>query len=109
MLSNHDDIVAAIHGRREVLVTWPSKDDDGRLQTRRCAPMDYGPGRISNAGDCRYHFWDFESDSGQNHNLSLRADQISEVTILDSIFDPADFVTWTPRWVLPRGTWGRFS
>ena len=106
MLNNHDDVIAAIHKRLEVLVNWRSQDDNDRLQTRRCAPMDYGPGRISKDSQPRYHFWDLESDSGRNHTLSLRADQITTVRILDSTFEPTDFVKWKPNWVLPRDTWG---
>lgn len=109
-LSNHDDVMAAIHDRREVLVTWVSKEDGGTNQTRRCAPMDYGPSRIAADKTPRYFFWDFESDSGQNHTLGLLAGRIVSVEILDSTFNPADFVTWdttvkSPWWV-PRTTWG---
>ena len=106
MLSNHQEIIDAIRDKREVAVTWPSKDDAGTLQTRRCAPMDFGPGRISAAGEDRYHFWDFESDSGPNHNLSLRSDQLSSVMVLDTHFDPATFVSWPTNWHIPRSTWG---
>lgn len=109
MLNNHDDVISAIHQRHEVLVTWRSQDDGGRIQTRRCAPMDYGPGRIAKDRAPRYHFWDLESDSEKNHTLSLRADQISSVEVLDSIFDPHDFVTWQPNWLLRRETWGALN
>jgi len=109
VLSNHDDVIAAIRERCEVRVTWPSQDDGGQMQTRRCAPMDYGPGKIARNRQPRYHFWDLESDSGKNHTLSLRADQISEVMILDTTFDPANFVSWKTDWVLPRDTWGGFN
>lgn len=108
MLMNHNDVIAAIHQLRETSVTWPSQDG-GQIQVRRCAPMDYGLARISKDGKPRYHFWDLESPSGKNHNLSLRADQISDVTILDTIFDPDAFVTWTTNWVVPRNTWGRHN
>jgi len=109
MLSNHEDVIAAIHSRRTVRVTWPSKDDGGFIQTRRCAPMDYGPARISNDGMPRYHFWDLESDSGANHVLSLRDHQITSVDVLDEEFDPAEFVSWTPNWHVPRSSWGPFN
>ncbi len=106
MIHNHDDVLTAIVELREVKVTWRSQDDGGRIQVRRCAPMDYGPWRRAGDPAPRYHFWDFESDSGRNHNLSLRADQIVEVEILDTRFDPAAFVSWTPKWFVQRTTWG---
>ena len=68
--------------------------------------MDYGPWRRAGDTAPRYHFWDFESDSGRNHNISLRDDQIVDVEILDTSFEPAAFVTWKPKWFIPRTTWG---
>ena len=109
MLPNHDDILQAMQEKHEVSVTWPSKDDGGSLQTRRCAPMDYAPARISSEGEYRYHFWDLESDSGKSHNLSLAAAQISSVVILETSFDPASFVTWTTNWTVARTTWGAYN
>lgn len=108
-LPNHDDVVGAIEALRQVRVTWPSQDDGGSIQTRLCAPMDYGPSRRALSQPSRYHFWDFESDSGKNHTLSLRADQIVSVEVLDSTFDPSDFATWdvgASAWFTPRTTWG---
>lgn len=108
-IPNHQAFLDAIQQRREVEVTWPSKEDGGRMQTRRCAPMDYGPSRRRKDGVNCYHFWDFESDSGSNHVLTLSAAQISSVQVLDSDFDPHAFVTWETRWFVPRSTWGVFN
>ena len=109
MLTNHADIIQVIHDRNEVLVTFPSQEDEGQTLERRCAPMDYGLARITKPPDIRYHFWDFESDSDANHVVSLRADQILRVDILDSTFDPATpFVAWKTNWHIPRD-WGQFS
>jgi len=108
-LPNHDAILAAIESCREIQLTWYSKDDGGAKQTRRCAPMDYAVSRKYKDGMIRYHFWDFESDTGINHTISLRADQILTVDILDSNFDPASFVAWDTsksRWTVPRSSWG---
>lgn len=109
MLPNHSEIIQAIHDRHEVSVVFPSKEDQGAMLERRCAPMDYGPGRISRAQEDRYHFWDFESDSGVNHTLSLTADQIVSVEVLESVFDPATFVNWPTNWHIHRSTWGQHS
>ncbi|GAB3067703.1 hypothetical protein [Nocardioides zeae] len=108
-LANHEDIVQAIHDCREVVVEWRSQDDGGTIQRRRCAPMDYALSRRFHDQAPRYHFFDFESDSGWNHPLSLLSSQIERVEVLESTFDPAMFVTWDTRrspWVLPRSTWG---
>jgi hypothetical protein len=107
-LPNHDDVIQAIHELHEVRVTWPSKDDGGAVQSRRCAPMDYGPGRRAHDQTPRYHFWDFESDSGTSHTLSLLASQITSVEVLDSTIDPSSFVTWDTKrspWFVTRTSW----
>lgn len=109
MLANHADILDAIHDRREVAVTWASKADGGRTLTRRCAPMDYGTSRSRRDGRPCYHFWDFESDSGANHVLTLSAVQISSVDVLDSTFDPQDFVTWPTNWSVARDSWDPYN
>jgi len=109
VLSNHSEVIQAIHELHEVRVTFPSKSDEGAVLSRRCAPMDYGPGRISTPPEDRYHFWDFESDSGSNHVLSLRSDQIAHVEVLKSTFVPAAFVTWKTNWHVARTTWGAFN
>lgn len=109
MLANHDSIMQAIEDLNEVLVTFVSKDDGLSELSRRCAPMDYGPARSMRVPEDRYHFWDFESDSGRNHVLSLPAAQILSVEILPTSFDPATFVTWAPNWHVPRTSWGTFN
>lgn len=109
MLSHHDEVIQAIHDLREVRVTFVSKDDDGAQLTRRCAPMDYGPARSMKVPEDRYHFWDFESDSGANHVLSLPDTQVVSVDVLPSTFDPSTFVTWATSWHVARTSWGDFN
>lgn len=108
-LSNHDDIIDAIARRREVMVTFRSKEDGGAILIRRCAPMDYGPSRRAHDKTPRYHFWDWESDSPRTHTLSLLATQIESVEILDTLFEPSSFVTWPPTWFVGRTTWGSLN
>ena len=111
-LPNHDEFIQAISDRREVLLTWPSKEDGGISQVRRCAPMDFGPSRTALDKTPRYQFWDFESDSGRPHPLLLLTAQITKVELLDSTFDPATFVTWDlvkSPWHVPRTTWGNYN
>lgn len=108
----HEDLVDAIQGRFEVVVRWRSKDDGGSVQARRCAPMDYGPSRRAKDPSPRYHFWDFESDSPRNHVLSLLPEQIEDITVLPTRFEPSDFISWdvsTSPWFVARTTWGRFN
>ena len=106
MLSNHNDLIAAIHARQMVLVTWPSQEDGGLILQRACAPMDFGPSRRTKDGLDRYHFWDYDSDSGTPHPLSLLPEQISSVEVLNETFDPAGFVTWPTDWHVQRTSWG---
>lgn len=101
--------VRAIHGRKKLLVTFYSKEDRRQL-VRTCAPMDYGPSRRAKDKSDRFHFWDYDSDTG-SHTLSLLPDQIVEILELDLEFNPEEFVTWdttrSPWWV--HRDWGRVS
>lgn len=108
-LSNHGEIVEAINDLREVRVEFRSKEDGGAILSRICAPMDYGPSGRARDKTPRYHFWDFESDSGSTHTLSLPASQITSVEVLGSSFDPSSFVSWNPNWFVVRTTWGDFN
>jgi len=98
--------IQAIRDKKKVRITFYSKDDDGNI-TRLCAPMDYGPSRIAHQKNNRYHSWDYESDK-RNHTLSLSPEQVRSIEVLDDSFDPAEFMTWTPNWIIPRD-WGRYS
>lgn len=111
-LPNHDEVIEAIHTLHEVQVTWPSAEDAGATITRRCAPMDFAPSRTAHDKTPRYHFWDLESDSGKNHTVPLLASKITSVEVLDSTFDPAEFVTWDLErspWTIGRTTWGEYN
>lgn len=101
-----DIFVQAISARRKVQVRFFSKEDGAAL-TRVCAPMDYGPGRRTHDKSDRFWLWDYESDQG-SHTLGLKPDQVLDLAILDEVFDPAEFVTWTPAWFVPRN-WGAYS
>lgn len=101
-----DLFIAAIHSRNKIHVTFYSKEDDTNL-VRMCAPMDFGPSRKAKMQDDRFHMWDYDSDTGR-HTLSLPQDQIVNMDVTDLVFDPAEFVTWPPNWIVARD-WGRFS
>lgn len=108
-LPNHEQIIQAITNLQEVCVEFSSKEDGGAILTRRCAPMDFGPSRSAHDQTPRYHFWDFDSDSGASHTLSLPATQIMSVEVLESNFDPSSFVSWKTRWIVARSTWGIYN
>ena len=109
MHHDHDIFIKSIHSRRQVRVTFVRRRDSTR-QTRLCAPMDFGPRRKSRDISDRYHFWDYEGESGP-HVSSLMPDQVLRIETTEFTFDPADFVTWDLRespWFVARD-WGRFS
>ena len=106
---NHDEFISAIHNLNLVQVRFQSADDGGAILTRICAPMDYGPSRKFKDGIDRYHVWDFDSDSGKPHTLSLNPIQIVSFEVLEDEFDPSSFVTWPSNWIVPRGTWGEHN
>jgi len=101
-----DLFVNAIHTKRKLRVTFFSKEDGGNL-VRNCAPMDYGPSSRAKEKNDRFHLWDYGSDKGK-HTLSLPPEQIVNMEVLDDGFSPAEFVTWTPKWIVTRD-WGAFS
>jgi hypothetical protein len=106
---DHSEFLRAISELHEVQVRFISAEDDGATLVRRCAPMDYGPSSRAEDKSARYHFMDFDSDSGKSHTLSLLPEKISGFEVLETHFDPASFVTWKPKWLVARTTWGRFN
>jgi len=98
--------IQAIHDKKKVMLSFFSKED-GTVLHRTCAPMDYGASsRAHNKAD-RYHLWDYDSDE-RVHTLSLLPEQVHNIQVLQESFDPAEFVTWTPAWIVPRD-WGEYS
>ena len=107
MHQDHDVFISALSGTRRVSLTFFSKED-GQLLVRTCAPMDYGPSRRAKDQSNRYHFWDYDSDTG-SHTLSLLPTQISSIRLTTVAFSPSEFVTWSPVvWFYPRD-WGAYS
>ena len=100
------EFLDALNNRKLVLLRFYS-NEDRRILTRKCAPMDYGPSRRARDHTSRYHFWDFTSDA-HSHPLSLLPQQVKSLEVLDVTFEPSDFVTWKPKWIIPRD-WGQYS
>ena len=101
-----DQFLAAIHSKNKVQLTFFSKED-GRNLVRACAPMDFGPSSRAANKDDRFHLWDYDSDQ-KTHTLSLLPVQVVSFVVLDVTFDPSEFVTWSPRWLIARN-WGVYS
>ena len=104
-----DSFVAAIHAKQKVRLTFFSKED-GHTLVRTCAPMDFGPSRRTKNKEDRYHLWDYESDTS-THTLSLLPGQVVSIEVLEEVFDPSEFVTWsttTSPWFVRRD-WGTHS
>lgn len=102
----HEEFITAIHACRRLRLTFRA-EEDGRLRTRTCAPMDFGAGRKMKDSAPRYWVWDYDSPDGP-HTLPLLPGQIVSMEPTDEPFDAAEFVTWSPSWIVPRD-WGRFS
>src|SRR5215475_6000821 len=75
--------------------------------TRKCVPFDFGPSNRYKDGKDRYHLYDLDSPDGK-HNLSILFEQINEIVLLKEIFEPAEYVKWTPKWHVSRD-WGAYS
>jgi hypothetical protein len=103
---NHNVFVDGIHKKLKVKLTFFSKED-GQQLVRICAPMDFGPSSRAKVKVDRYHLWDYESDTGP-HTLSLLPNQIKSIETTVEDFDPGEFVTWIPNWIIERD-WGQFS
>ena len=105
MSDNHEIFIQSIHSIKLVRLTFSSKEKG--MSIRICVPYDFGPSRRYKDGLDRYHFHDLDSPDG-SHNLSILAEQIHLIEMLEDAFDPSYYVTWTPNWIIKRD-WGKFS
>ena len=104
-----NNFIRAIHDFNIIKITFFSKEDNSILE-RICAPMDYGPSRRDKLKNDKFHFWDFDSDSG-SHTLSLSPNQVRSIEITSNKFDPAKFIKWDVSkspWFITRN-WGEYS
>ena len=91
MIPKHEQFIAAINDKKKVSVRFYSPADGGVLD-RICAPMSYG--RPSERQDelNRYWLWDYASTT-DSHTLGLVPQQILDLQVLGTGFDPAEFTT----------------
>ncbi len=97
--------IECINKKQKIEVTFKPKDKN--VVTRICIPFDYGPSARFKDGVDRFHFYDLNSPEGR-HNLSILPMQVIELKLLQENFDPADYITWTPKWLFARD-WGCYS
>lgn len=101
-----DEFIGAIRTKSKIRLTFHSKED-GHPLSRVCAPMDYGPSSRAHDKSDRFHSWDYDSDT-ERHTLSLLPAQVMSIEVLAEHFDPGEFVTWPPKWIVERD-WGAYS
>ena len=105
-MENHYDIfVLSIKGKKKVKIKCDTKEKG--IIERTCIPFDHGPSRRYKDGLDRFHFYDLDSPDGK-HNLSILEIQLINIELIDETFEPGDYVTWEPNWILKRD-WGKFS
>lgn len=102
----NENFVQAINEKKLVLLKFDSYEKG--IITRTCVPFDFGPSRRYKDGQNRYHFYDLDSPSS-NHNLSILPAQIINIQILDELFEPGNYVTWSPIKCFLQRDWGKFS
>ena len=101
----HDIFIRAITDK-VIVELWFDSVEKGNI-IRRCIPFDFGTSRRYKDGKERYHFLDIDSPEG-NHNLSILPNQVIKIILLEEVFEPADYVKWSPKWNLTRD-WGPYS
>jgi len=108
MHASHQVFVDALHAKRRLVVEF--RDKTGRMVTRTCAPLDYGPLRGATEQTDRYQLWDLEGRR-KPLNITLLDADVASFRVLDETFDPAEIITWAFKpnaWKLPRD-WAEFS
>lgn len=98
-------LLEGIHSKKKVEITFNSYEKG--VISRLCIPFDIGPSRKYKDGKNRYHFFDLNSPDG-SHNLSILPSQLLNIELISEDFNPADFVTWQPKWHITRD-WGIHS
>ena len=105
-MNKHEIFINAIHHKKMVKIQINSKEKG--IIERICIPFDFGPSRRNlEINPDRYHFYDLDSPDEQ-HTLSITPDQLLKIEVLEKSFDPADYVKWTPNWLVQRD-WGIYS
>lgn len=99
------EMTKAIHQKLVVIVTFDALEKG--IITRKCIPYDIGPSSRSKDKSEKYHFCDLDSPDGR-HTLSILPERINSFYVTDNHFNPGDYITWEPNWILARD-WGIYS
>lgn len=105
MANKYAKFISAINDRKIVSVKVDSYEKG--VIVRQCIPFDFGPSRRYKDNSDRYHMYDLDSPDGK-HNLSITVDRLLEIEITENTFEPGDYVTWEPNWIVARD-WGDYS
>lgn len=105
MHKDYQKFIEALENKKLVKITFEAEVKG--MITRTCVPFDFGVSRKYKDGIERFHFYDLDSPD-VNHNLSILPEKLYSLDILDQEFNPADYVNWTPNWIVSRD-WGIYS
>jgi len=84
------EFIDAIRDKKQVKVIYYSQEQK-RFLVKVCAPVDYGMEAGLDTAEERLHFVELnERQEGQGSTLSLRADQVRGLDVLDDFFDPTE-------------------
>jgi len=102
MDENYQNFIQAINEKKVVKLEFNSKEKWNSI--RMCIPFDFWPSRKFKDWLDRYHFYDLDSPEW-SHNLSILPSQIIYISVTDEIFNPEDYVKWTPNRFIKRDWW----
>lgn len=102
MDKNYQNFIQAINEKKVVKLEFNSKEKWNSI--RMCIPFDFWPSRKFKDWLDRYHFYDLDSPEW-SHNLSILPSQIISISVTDEIFNPEDYVKWTPNRFIKRDRW----
>lgn len=105
MHKDYQKFIEAIHKKKLVKIVLDTEEKG--IINRKCVPFDFAISKKYNDGKERFHFFDLDSPDGQ-HNLSILPENLKSLEILEELFNPADYVKWTPNWAISRD-WSIYS
>jgi len=102
---NYVKFILAVKDKKVVKITIETKEE-GPV-TRTCIPFDFGANKKYKDGLDRYYFYALDSPDGRK-DLPILENKLISLEILKDKFEPEDYVTWDPNWILKRD-WGSYS
>lgn len=102
---NYVKFIQAIKDKKTVKITIETKDEGPVV--RSCIPFDFGANKKYKDGLDRYYFYALDSPDGRKDLPVLEA-RLIHLEILKDGFEPEDYISWDPNWILKRD-WGRYS